>query len=72
MVQLNTETVMIITPNEKEKLSFAKEILGQIRIAMEEEDACYLKNAYTGEVIEIEDIITAFWILDCLIDEQEK
>ena len=39
---------------------------------MEEENAEYLENIYTGEIVEIEDIKKAFWTIDSLLDNQES
>ena len=72
MAQFNKETVMTITQDDRAWLSFGSYVLAQIENKMEEENAEYLENIYTGEIVEIEDIKKAFWTIDSLLDSQES
>ena len=64
-------TTMQITKDDRAWLSFGNYVLAQIKAKMEEENAEYLENIYTGEIVEIEDIKKAFNTIDSLIDAQE-
>lgn len=70
MAQFNKETLMTITSDDRAWLSFSNLVLAQIKEKMEEENADYLENTYTGEIIEMDDIIKAFWTIDSLLDKQ--
>lgn len=72
MAQFNKEIVMTITKDDRAWLSFGNYILAQIKEKMEEENAEYLENIHTGEIVEIEDIKKAFWTIDSLLDNQES
>ena len=72
MAQFNKEVVMTITQDDRAWLSFGNYILAQIKEKMTQEDAEYLENIYTGEIVEIEDIKKAFWTIDSLLDSQES
>ena len=62
---------MQVTKDDRAWLSFGNYVLAKIKAKMEEENAEYLENIYTGEIVEIEDIKKAFWTIDSLIDAQE-
>lgn len=64
-------TTMQITKDDRAWLGFGNYVLAQIKKKMEEENAEYLENIYTGEIVEIEDIKKAFNTIDSLIDAQE-
>ena len=64
-------TTMQVTKDDRAWLSFSNYVLAKIKAKMEEENAEYLENIYTGEIVEIEDIKKAFWTIDSLIDAQE-
>ena len=72
MARFNRETIMTITSDDRAWLSFGNLVLGAIGDKMKEEDAEYLENAYTGEVIEFERIENAFYVIDSLLDAQES
>ena len=72
MAQFNKEIVMTITKDDRAWLSFGNYTLTEILVKMKEEDAEYLENTYTGEVIEKEDIEKAIWTIESLIDSQES
>lgn len=72
MAQFNKTTVMTVTKDDRAWLSFGNYVLVQIKVKMDAEDAEYLENIYTGEVIEKEDINKAFSVIDSLIDNQES
>lgn len=65
-------TTMQITKDDRAWLSFGNYVLAQIKAKMEEENAEYLENIYTGEIVEIEDIKKAFYTIDSLVDTQES
>ena len=64
-------TTMQDTKEDRKWMSFVNSVLQKIKAKMEEENAEYLENIYTGEIVEIEDIKKAFWTIDSLIDAQE-
>lgn len=72
MAQFNKEVTITITQDDRAWLSFGNYVLAEIKTMMDEEDADYLENTYTGEVIEKEDIKKAFWTIDSLLDTQES
>lgn len=72
MAQFNKQVVMTVTSDDRVWLSFGNYILAQIKEKMEEENAEYLENIHTGEIVEIEDIKKAFWTIDSLLDNQES
>lgn len=72
MAHFNKEVVMTITQDDRAWLSFGNYVLAQIKEKMTQENAEYLENIYTGEIIEIDDIKKAFWTIDSLLDNQES
>lgn len=72
MAQFNKQVVMTVTSDDRAWLSFGNHVLGQIKEKMKEENAEWLENIYTGEIIEIEDVKKAFSVIDSLIDNQES
>lgn len=72
MAQFNKEIVMTITKDDRAWLSFGNYTLTEILVKMKEEDAEYLENTYTGELIDKEDIERAIWAIESLLDAQES
>ena len=72
MAQFNKEITMTITQDDRAWLSFGNYVLAEIKTTMDADDAEYLENTYTGEVVTREDIKKAFWTIDTLLDAQES
>lgn len=72
MAQFNKEIMMTITQDDRAWLSFGNYTLNEILVKMKEEDAEYLENIYTGELVDKEDIAKAIWTIESLLDAQES
>lgn len=70
MAQFNQVTLMTITSDDRAWLSFGNLVLAQIKEKMDEVGADSIMNTETGEIIEKEDIIKAFYMVDTLLDTQ--
>lgn len=70
MAQFSKTTLMTITSDDRAWLSFGNLVLAQIKEKMDEEGAECIMNTETGEIIEKEDIIKAFYMVDTLLDTQ--
>ena len=70
MAQFNQTTLMTITSDDRAWLSFGNLVLAQIKEKMDEVCADVIMNTETGEIIEKEDIIKAFYMVDTLLDTQ--
>ena len=72
MAQFNQKTVMTITQDDRAWLSFGNLVLAQIAEKMNEVDAEYIQNDYTGECIKKDEIKKAFQVIDTLLDTQDS
>lgn len=72
MAQFNKQVVMTITQDDRAWLSFGEYVLKEIATAMDVDDAEYLENIYTGEIVEREDIKKAIWTIKSFLDAQES
>lgn len=71
MAQFNKEIIMTITKDDRAWLAFGNYTLTEILAKMKEENAEYLENVYTGEVVDYQDIKKAIWTIESFLDMQE-
>lgn len=71
MALFDRTTVMTITSDDGAWLSFGCLPLEQMVERLEEENADYFENTYTGEVVEKEDIEKALWTMKSFLNAQE-
>lgn len=72
MAQFSKEIFMTITKDDRAWLAFGEYVLKEIATAMDADNAEYLENIYTGEIVEREDIKKAIWTIKSFLDAQES